>query len=99
MTAAEGSPLFSGDVLFKLKTTHGFPWSMAFDLILVQQGLLVDWAAFIEAARRDDWWDFQLYEAVCHALVDAEIPSEMQAALRQKFKRYFLTHPHPKMSS
>lgn len=98
MDALSSPPLFPGDLLFKLKTTHGCPWDMALDVILVQKGLSVDWAAFIEAARREDWWDYQLYEAVCHAMVDAEIPRAMQAAIRQRFQRYVVTYPHPRMS-
>lgn len=91
-------PLFRGDVLFELKDTHGFPLDFALDRIMSTEKMAVDWVAFIEAARARGWWDFQTYDVISHALVDAQIPRPTSAAILDRFKRYALSNPHPKMA-
>ena len=93
----DGKPLFPGALLFDLKATHGLPLDFALDQIIVQKGCAVDWVGFIEAARCNDWWDFQTYEFLCHGMADAQLPGEMQQGIRQGFQRYVLSCPHPKM--
>lgn len=91
--------MFRGDVLFDLKCTHGFPLDFALDRIINEKGMAVDWVAFIEAARRNNWWDYQTYEALCHAMEDAALPRELQAAIRLRFQRYVMANEHPKMKA
>ena len=93
----DGKPLFPGDLLFDLKATHGLPLEFALDKIIVQEGCAVDWVGFIEAARRNDWWDFRTYETVCHGMADAQLSEDMQQGIRHGFQRYVLSCPHPKM--
>lgn len=93
-----GTAIFRGDVLFEMKATHGFPLDFALDRIINEKGFVVDWVAFIEAARRNKWWDFQTYEVICHAMEDAMLPKDMQAAIRERFQLYVLAYPHPMMT-
>lgn len=30
-----------------------------------EYGFMIDWPEFIEAARRNKWWDFQTYDVKC----------------------------------
>lgn len=92
----EGRVVFSGDALFDLKATHGFPLDFALDKIINDAGYVVDWVAFIEAARRSDWWDFQTLNVIEHAMTDAELPKDMQIAIVERFKLYVISNPHPK---
>lgn len=93
----DGKKMFRGDVLFELKATHGFPLDFALDRIISQEGMAVDWVAFIEAARKNKWWDFQTYEAIDHAMVDAMITKDSRKAILDRFKLYVLRVPHPVM--
>lgn len=93
----EGKLVFRGDVLFELKATHGFPVEFALDMIMNKHNIAVDWVGFIEAARKNEWWDFQTYEFIQHALVDAEIPLEEREQIILRFKWYVLQNEHPKM--
>ena len=94
---ANGSPLFPGDVLFKLKDAHGLPLDFALDSIINERGMAVSWADFIEEARRCGWWDFQSYEAIAHAMTDAPLPKDAQEAIKRRLQLYILAHPHPAM--
>ena len=85
--------LFPGDVLFELKATHGFPLDFALDLILVGERLVISWVPFIEAARKNGWWDFQTYQVLCHAMEQAQLPLEMQAGIKARFQIYVLENP------
>jgi hypothetical protein len=93
----DGKRMFRGDVLFELKATHGFPLDFALDRIINDECMAVDWPAFIDAARKNKWWDFQIYETLCHAMVDAMLPRDMQDAIRTRFQRYVLAYPHPEL--
>jgi alanyl-tRNA synthetase len=91
--------MFRGDVLFDMKATHGFPLDFALDRIINEHDMAVDWVAFIEAARRNGWWDFQIYDLVSHAMQDASIPKKTQDAICSRIKLYVLSYPHPRMLS
>jgi hypothetical protein len=88
---------FSGATLFGLKATHGLPLGFALDRIINTAGVAVEWPSFIEAARKNGWWDYQTYEVLCHGLEDGDIPKDVQAGIRSGFQRYVLAHPHPSM--
>lgn len=91
--------IFSGDKLFEMKATHGFPLEMALDRIINGKKLVVNWAEFIESARQNDWWDFQTYEVICHAMEDADISKDVQQQIKLGFQKYVLTHEHPRMKA
>ena len=89
--------MFRGDVLFELKSTHGFPIEVALDRIINECGMAVDWVAFIEAARRNKWWDFQTYDVIRYGMEDAGLSHAMQTAIKKRFQLYVMAHPHPLM--
>ena len=97
MMTIDGKPLFDGAELFALKDTHGFPLDFALDKIINQSGMAVDWPAFIEAARRNGWWDFQTLDVMQAGFLDAGLPRGMGVDIEIRFKRYVLRYPHPKM--
>lgn len=88
---------FSGAKLFELKNTHGLPFDFILDRVMNQLGMMVSWVEFIETARKNGWWDFQTYDAICHALADAEIPRDTIEEIKKRFQFYVLKHPHPMM--
>jgi alanyl-tRNA synthetase len=90
--------LFSGEALFELKATYGFPLDFALDRIINDYHLAVDWVAFIKCARKNEWWDFQTLKVIEEALQDASLPSGMAEAIITRFKLYVMKHPHPKMT-
>jgi alanyl-tRNA synthetase len=94
----DGKLLFSGRTLFELRSTHGLPLDFALSRVITGLGMAVDWVGFIETARRNNWWDYQTYEVICHGMEDAGLPKEMQSAIRTRFQKYVLLHQHPKMS-
>lgn len=85
--------MFRGDVLFELKCTHGLSIEMALDRIINECGMAVDWVAFIEAARRNGWWDFQTYNVIKHGMEDAGLPREMMASILERTKLYMVANP------
>jgi len=89
-------PVFPGSTLFKLKDTYGVPVEMTLDEIR-KLGYNVDWVGFIEEARNCNWWDFQIYDLLSHALVDAEYSKSDQNEILYRFKKYVVLNPHPKM--
>lgn len=89
--------MFRGNVLFNLKATHGFPLNFALDSIINLHGLAVDWVSYIETARDNRRWDYQTYEDICHAMVDAELPRDMQAEIKKRFQIYVVRNPHPRL--
>lgn len=94
---ADGKRMFRGDVLFELKSTFGMPLDFALDKIVNYHGMAVDWPAFIEAARRNGWWDFQTHGVFLHGLEDSGVGKEYVAACNLRFKRYVVAYPHPKL--
>ena len=89
--------MFSGHKLFDLKACHGLPLDFAIDRIINNAGMRVEWPSFIEAARKNKWWDHQTYETLCHALQDADVPKEMREGIQRGFQKYVLINPHPMM--
>ena len=89
--------VFSGEKLFELKTTHGLPLDFVLARVMNELGMRVSWVDFIEAARKNGWWDFQTYDVMCHALVDAGIPRDTIEEIKKRFQLYVLKHPHQMM--
>jgi len=88
-TTSNGARVIPGDILFKLKTTHGFPLEMSLELVK-NDSAVVGWVEFIEAARADGWWDFQTYDCVCHALQDADYSRSAQDAIKTRMRIYMM---------
>ena len=59
--------------------------------------MAVDWVAFIEAARKHKWWDFQTYTLITHSMTDAGVSKELQEGITYGFQAYVVAHPHPEM--
>jgi len=90
----DGKPVFRGEVLYALKATHGFPLDFALDRIF-SAGWVVDWVAFIEAARRDGRWDYQTLKDLQHAFEDIQLDKATMKAIIDRFKIYVTNNEHP----
>jgi alanyl-tRNA synthetase len=77
----------SGELLFKLKATHGLPLDMALDRI-IEHKVSVEWPSFIEAARADGWPDWKTYYALKYGLQDAFMPQSVKQAILDGFATY-----------
>jgi alanyl-tRNA synthetase len=86
--------VFNGAKLFELKATHGFPLDFALDRIINEKGMPISWVDFIEAARKNKWWDFQTIEVITHALEDAQVASKEEIINRAKL--YMMKSPQEK---
>jgi hypothetical protein len=93
----DGRPVFDGATLFEIKATHGFPLDMAIDRIMVEKGMEIDWAGYINAARKNGWWDFQIHDSLLYAMQDAMLPKDRIMAIMDRFKAYVMRNIHPKM--
>lgn len=80
--------LYSGKELFDLRCSHGFPLGIALDRIMTDSKLCIDWIGFIEAARSNEWPDFQTYKTIVHGLEDAEIAKPLREQISQACARY-----------
>ncbi len=90
MITVDGKRMFDGKTLFELKATHGLPLDFALDRIINEENLAVDWAGFIDEARRNQWYDHQIYSLICYAIEDAMLPKDMQAEIKTRLQRYLL---------
>ena len=86
----DDKPIFSGEKLFNLKATHGLPLDFAVDRIF-ERGYVVGWPDFIEAARHNKWYDYQTYEAISHAVADAMLQKDTQAAILAGCRLYIMS--------
>jgi alanyl-tRNA synthetase len=87
---------FPGATLFELKATHGFPIEFALDRIIDAGFRSVDWPGFIEAARSNEWWDFQTMRVLEEALRDSMLTQSVKRAISDGCKNYILAHRHPR---
>lgn len=86
--------LYNGSMIFELKATHGLPLDFVFDEVINKQKLSIDWVGFIEAARRNKWWDFQIYDLIEYSLRDSDVNKELTEGILFRFKIYVMKHPH-----
>jgi alanyl-tRNA synthetase len=93
----DARPVLGGEFLFKLKSSYGFPLEMAIDMAMNRENMAIDWVGLIEAARKNDWWDFQTYDVICHALEDAGVDADTQEGIKSRFKRYVTVNKHPNL--
>ena len=85
--------LVSGARVFQLKATHGLPLDFTLDRIINQGGHAVAWVGFVEEARKNGWWDFQTFQVIEEGMEDAQLPRDMQQAIKDRLKVYMLAHP------
>ena len=92
----EGKPLcqelFRGSMLFNLKASHGLPLAMSIAQI-IDDGKLIEWASFINEARKNQWWDFQIIKEVEEAMQDAGLKRDYQQGVLARFRLYMLKNP------
>lgn len=84
--------VYDGARLFELKATHGLPLEIAVDRIVNQEGLPINWGAFIERARSQGWYDFQTLDVAEHALTDADVSRDYRDAVILQMKLYIMNH-------
>lgn len=82
--------MFPGATLYALKATHGLPLAFSLSKIL-ENGMAVDWVAFVEAARKDGRWDYQTYADVKHGLADAEVRADYAEAVCARLQQYIMS--------
>lgn len=85
--------LFPGETLFNLKATHGLPLDIALGRILITERIMISWDGYINEARRNNRWDFQIYEEIATALQDAVIPKGTARAILRRVRTYMMRHP------
>jgi len=79
-----------GAFIFQLKATHGFPLSVSLDVMINQRGMVISWVDFIDEARKNKMWDFQIIDEIEYSLIDAEIPKTMQKEILDRCKLYIM---------
>ena len=82
--------IVSGAFVFELKATHGLPLEMAIDRIILEKNMRISWADYIEAARLNGWYDFQIFESIRYGLQESMIDKEKKQAIIDKTKIYLL---------
>lgn len=82
--------IFSGSSLFLLKSTYGFPMEIAIDKIINEHKCDVSWADFIEEARKNKWYDYQIYGCIVHALEDAGVDRDYQSEVKTRLQSYII---------
>jgi hypothetical protein len=87
-----GQNIFPGALLFQLRATHGLPLGDALNLI-IDGSRIVDWVGFIEEARKNQWWDFQIVEAVEQAFIDADFFRPTAEKIITRMKCWILENP------
>ncbi|QDB71265.1 alanyl-tRNA synthetase [Serratia phage Moabite] len=87
-----GNQVFPGDRLFELKATHGVPLEISVAAIL-NKGKVIDWGQFIEQARRNKFWDFQILDMITNAVQDAGTDPDYIAGVVERTKFYMLKNP------
>ncbi|UQT03023.1 alanine-tRNA ligase [Serratia phage vB_SmaS-Totoro] len=87
-----GNQVFPGDRLFELKATHGVPLEISVAAIL-NKGKVIDWSQFIEQARRNKFWDFQILDMITNAIQDAGLDPDYITGVVERTKFYMLKNP------
>lgn len=87
-----GKNVFSGARLFELKATHGVPLEISVPAIL-NKGKVITWDQFIDQARMNKLWDFQILEMITHAIQDAGMDPDYISGVIARTKLYMLKNP------
>lgn len=91
--------IINGSIVFELKATYGIPFDIIFNRILNEEQLNIDWVNFIEAARNNKWWDFQIYNACKLGLSDSLVNKHVQEEILSRMRYYMLIKKHPMMGN
>ena len=89
--------LFSGKTLFELKATHGLPLDITINEVIIVRKMKITWDEYIECARINNWWDFQIIDSIEIALQDSGLEKDMISEIINRTKLYMLKYIHPKM--
>jgi hypothetical protein len=84
--------LIPGKLLFDLKTSNGLPLDFSLARVL-DAGFGVEWPSFIDAARKNGWFDFQTIKEMSNALVDASATRDYIEGVVVRAKLYMLSEP------
>lgn len=84
--------IFCGKKLFELKATHGMPLDVAIQEI-VDSGARISWGEFVDQARANMWWDFQILELVETSLGMTILDRDYRAEVVQRMKLYMMAKP------
>lgn len=82
--------MLPGEIAYRLKAERGLPLDITIDVIMGQQGTRIEWPGFIDAARRNGWFDFQILLEIEHALQDAATAREVAAAIMDRCRYYVM---------
>lgn len=82
--------MFPGDKLFELKATHGVPLDICLYDIMILNKLPVSWCDFIDQARKNKVWDFQIIAMIETGLSDAGISKETIDEIINRSKLYIM---------
>ena len=86
--------LFPGEYLFRLKSEMGLPLDFSVQRVLDQPNTHIEWVSFIDTARKNGWWDFQIYDTL--VFLRNEMGKEHVDyfdQVIQRFKVYVMNHP------
>ena len=86
--------IFSGARLFELKATHGIPLDVAIQEI-IDSNVRISWGEFVDQARANKWWDFQIVELIEQALGSTIVDREYCKGVLCRLKIYMLENAHP----
>lgn len=82
--------MFPGDKLYELKATHGVPLDISIYEVMTLHGLSVSWCNFIDQARKNKVWDFQIVAMIETGLTDAGISKETIDEIISRAKLYIM---------
>ena len=84
----DNKPCVKGEFVFDLKASHGFPLDFALAIIIDQKGYMVSWPGFVQEALKNNWYGYQIYEAIEHALVEAQINKALTQNILSGLREY-----------
>lgn len=85
--------MFPGDKLFELYATHGLPLDAAINRIMMIDNRRITWDKFIEQARKNNRWDFQILDMMENGLKDGCVDKNEIEGILQRAKLYMLQNP------
>lgn len=85
--------MFPGDKLFELYATHGLPLDAAINRVMLIERRGITWDKFIEQARKNNRWDFQILDMMENGLMDGCVDKHEIEGILQRAKLYMLQNP------
>lgn len=84
-------PVVSGDDVFTLKDTHGFPFTMSF-VECEKRGWVIDWQGLVNSARSHGWPDFQTWDQIQEAFIDSGSWRNERPEIEKRIKLHILSN-------